>query len=125
MKIKFYHPKDHAFWTILDQIVPPHPRLLAVFKDALLSLPNDCTIVITSFWRLDGIHKLSRALDFYVQEFVGRQNGEFAKEFNETWEYDPKRPGKYEVLQWHTVDPRKKKGWHFHLQVHDNTRRSK
>ena len=39
---------------------------------------------------------------------------------NATWEYDFRRSGRYKVCKYHKVD---NGGWHFHIQVHPNTRR--
>jgi hypothetical protein len=41
-------------------------------------------------------------------------------DINSKWEYDPKRPGRYLVARIHKVAGG---GLHFHVQVHDNTRR--
>jgi len=39
---------------------------------------------------------------------------------NRHWQYDSTRPGLYKVAKYHKVE---NGGWHFHIQVHDNTRR--
>ena len=90
---RVYHPKLAEFlWWWCDQ-----------FYEA----------VITSCWRSDGVHSTGRAVD--LRSYIYSNPEGMAKLVNAEWEYDPKRPGKYDVVYYHGPPN------HFHIQVHDRT----
>lgn len=62
-----------------------------------------------------------RALDlrYWCYETMGIAK-KIEDDINSKWEYDPKRPGRYKVAMIHKVGDG---GFHFHIQVHNNTRR--
>ena len=63
-----------------------------------------------------GIHGTNplRAID--LRSWTMRNPEIIAEKINKAWIYDPKRP-EYKVCVYHNIG----QGYHFHLQVHDNT----
>ena len=76
-------------------------------------------VVITSAYREGdtGIHGYLplRAVD--VRSTIYSNPALVAEETNRYWDYDPKRPGRYQVAFLHDVG----RGIHLHLQVHPRT----
>ena len=73
----------------------------------------------TGMWHRSpsGIHVLGRAADIDVDTYNEARRQKMANTTNAVWEYDPKRPGKYQCCVYGDKDHLD----HFHLQVHNNT----
>jgi hypothetical protein len=69
--------------------------------------------MMTSAWRPTGIHSTGRAVD--LRTWIYSNPDGMEKYANSLWEYDPKRPGKYNVVYRHGPPD------HYHIQVHDRT----
>ena len=99
-----------------------HERLLDVFdwinvrysKITLTSTYRDKLIHVSD----SGIHMTSplRAFDLRSKDFSNPWT--VRDDINQGWMYDPKRPW-LNVCVYHNTGL----GWHFHCQVHDNTKR--
>lgn len=59
-----------------------------------------------------------RAVDLRTSNLPDMTAQRIEKKINETWDYDPARPGK-RVALWHDAGS----GNHLHIQTHSNTRR--
>jgi|TARA_R100001530_G_scaffold135833_1_gene114120 hypothetical protein len=84
--------------------------------------------VCTSAFRSAPIHakdsSIHRTDPLRAKDYRSRDMSDpelIADDINEHWEYDPRRPGKYKVCKYHDTG----QGWHFHIQVHSNTRLGK
>lgn len=86
-------------------------------------------LVCTSSFRKNKIHKDDpgihgtnplRAKDY--RSWLMRNPEQIRDFINQNWIYDPKRPHK-QVCVYHKIKrlDGKKSGYHFHIQVHDNT----
>jgi len=101
--------------------VPHHP----VLDDLICWLhENKIERIVTSAYRANKIHPADsgihttnplRAID--LRSWTIRNPNIVRDKINNAWLYDPARPGK-KVCVYHTTG----RGYHFHLQVHDNTR---
>jgi len=82
-------------------------------------------VMVTSLIRDDGIHKkwafdwipVDVATHLYAPiEYLTQQR--ILNDINRAFVYGNKADGTpTETMMWHTVDPKKKTGWHFHTQV--------
>jgi hypothetical protein len=99
-----------------------HPTLIQIWDDLdAIAGPG----MITSAYRPGdpGVHGHFRGLD---RRCRNKALGNAMKEYiNSRWIYDPDRPDMQVAVAHETVDKEtgKKKGFHIHLQAHNNTRR--
>lgn len=93
-----------------------HPLLLEVLT--WIHVGHEITITCGYRYNDTGVHGQvpCRAVDLRSTSFTNPKNVE--KYINECWEYDPSRPD-IQVALLHDVG----QGIHFHIQVHDRTRR--
>jgi len=99
--------------------VPIHPTLLDIIESLDLAYPG--MVTITEGYRIDdkGCHGTEplRALD--LRSWVFQDPALIESDINNNWEYDSKRPDK-RVCVFHKT---KHGAFHFHVQIHPNTRR--
>jgi len=99
--------------------VPHHNTLLSVIKWLIRAYPG--LIIITEGYRKgsEGCHGTEplRAVD--LRSWIFKDPRKIEKHINENWEYNQKRPGK-QVALYHKTETG---AYHFHIQVHPNTRR--
>lgn len=73
-----------------------------------------------------GVHGTNPCRGTDLRSRAFRMRPEYIEsKINEHWEYDFKRPGKTVAWYHESVDKKtgRKKGFHFHIQTHPNTRR--
>jgi len=108
-------------YSVLESLmsVPACIILLSVIKWLIRAYPG--LIVITEGYRRGdgGCHGTEplRAID--IRSWVFDNPLDVERYINENWEYDQKRPGK-QVALYHKTETG---AYHFHIQVHPNTRR--
>ena len=100
-------------------VVAFHPTLIRVLRWADETWPD--LLTITSAYRagdLGSLHATNpcRAID--IRSWVFKDPYLVMRKINEVWVYDPHRLY-MNVAILHNVGS----GWHFHIQVHPNTRR--
>jgi len=65
-----------------------------------------------------------RGEDWYNRRWAEGYMRDIEDDINLHWQYDFERP-ELKVAKYHTVDPMQRGGWHMHMQVHDNTRKTR
>lgn len=114
--------KDSKVLLSLSE-VPAHPRLQDLMEWLCERFPDK--ICITEGYRPGpGVHGTDpcRARDIRSSQFT--QPKVIEDIINDYWQYDPDRPG-MQVAFYHRVrkDSGDWGGFHFHIQVHNNTRK--
>ena len=104
--------------------LPWHPQLIKLLMWLVVRVSKD-KITITSAYRKGdkGVHGTVplRAFDIRSKSFDSPES--ICLDVNKTWTYDPARPEKTVALYHQSVDKNgKSKGWHIHLQVHNDTK---
>ena len=111
--------KNHKVFERLSMI-PLHYKLFSILYMLEELVPDP---VITSAYRSneEGVHGANpcRGLDIRSSHLPDTVCQQIEKKINDEWIYDNNRPDK-KVCLWHKVG---EGAYHFHLQVHPNTRR--
>ena len=112
--------KDEVSWhPLFDRLY--HPKMLEVFVWICRNLKFKK--IITSTYRLGdrGVHGTMpcRGLDLRSKHLPEKKCREIEREINQKWSYDSDRKD-MKVCLYHKT---KHGAYHFHIQVHDRTRR--
>lgn len=95
------------------------PLLIQIIAD----VAKEHGIVITEAWReplhMGDVHSRMRAVDLRSWCYPDQLAYEIRHEINRRWEYDYERPDMDVAI----IHKTKGGGLHFHIQVHENTRR--
>jgi len=118
--IKMYQIKDKAsLFPLLEALY--HPKMVEVVDWYLKKFRGVQFVITSTFRRGDpGVHGTipCRGLDLRCRHLPLSVQWQIETELNKNWSYDPERPAK-RICKRHDSG----RGIHFHLKVHDNTRR--
>lgn len=120
MTIEYKSPDlCYEFANMIDPMLAKLVEHIEKFVEATYHKP----IVLTSVARMgdpssNHCARPVRAVDFRSRIFEGDEIAEILYEINKEWIYDPSRP-ELHCLIHHDQD----RGWHFHAQVHPDTKR--
>lgn len=120
MNCKIGYSSDRIFRNC--HIVPWHFNLIKI-ANWLIGITDE--LVFTSGYRThlihdndSGIHITDPLRAFDIRSYLYKSPKNIENRINSVWAYDPERPGKYNVANYHDTGL----GVHFHIQVHNNTK---
>ena len=105
---------------VLDGMLkkPWHPKLISVLQWIVVRYSKGQVVITSAYRDTGGIHSTDPLRAFDMRSRHWREPERIEKDINDYWIYDPERNW-FRVCLYHTVSG--PEGWHFHIQVHDNT----